>query len=245
MFREGFSVAALAVAGLASTGCGGAPDDDAARLLPASGAPQTAPIDPSAPAEHLYFGVTNRLHVGGDVLADVNLDVGAQVELEAVTTDDSPIRFELWMVHADGHAELVNAFDVESGFVLTNINDQTGDLRYIIHFPAPAVPRDVVVSMTCQRTSGRCTDDMQPGEVCFAGHTCAEGLVCAPGGTACDPIWFGGTCVVPNDDSACAEDGYDPACGCNGVTYANACLATAAGAGTRSSGACPGVKPPS
>ena len=158
---------------------------------------------------------------------------------------DSPIRFELWMVHADGHAELVNAFDVESGFVLTNINDQTGDLRYIIHFPAPAVPRDVVVSMTCQRTSGRCTDDMQPGEVCFAGHTCAEGLVCAPGGTACDPIWFGGTCVVPNDDSACAEDGYDPACGCNGVTYANACLATAAGAGTRSSGACPGVKPPS
>jgi hypothetical protein len=244
MFRKALHVAMVALSGLLGAACGGAPDDDAARLPPASAAPSLTPIDPTAPASPLYFGVTNHLHVAGDLLADVNLEVGAQVELEAVTTDDSPIRFELWVVHTDGHPELLNAFDVESGFVLTTVNDQVGDLRYILHFPAPSSPRDVVVSMTCQRTSGRCSDDLQPGETCLAGHACASGLLCAPSGLQCNATWYGGTCVIPNDDSACVNDAYSPVCGCDGVTYSNACLATASGAGVSANGVCAGVAAP-
>jgi hypothetical protein len=245
MFREGIAVTTLALAGLAVMGCGGAVDDDAARLPPASGSPQTATIDINAPSEHLYFGVTNHLHVAGDVLADVDLNVGANVQLEAATTDGSPIRFELWMVHNDKNVELINAFDVESGFVLTNIDDQTGDVRYFVHFPAPTSARDVVVHMDCMSTNGRCATELQPGETCLPGHACADGLVCAPSDGSCDAMFQGGTCVIPNDDSACANDTLAPACGCDGVTYANGCLAKASGAGVRTSGACGAVTPPS
>ncbi len=244
MFSHGYSVAVLALAGLAATGCGGSPDDNAARLPPASPAPQSVTIDTSAPSEHLYFGVNNRLHVAGDVLADVNLDVGAKVQLEAATSDGSPIRFELWMVHNDKNVELINAFDVESGFVLTNIDDQTGNVKYFVHFPTPTSARDVVLYMDCLRTSGRCATELQPGETCLPGHACADGLLCAPSDGSCDPQFQGGTCVIPNDDSACADDSYAPACGCDGVTYANGCLAKASGSGVRTSGVCPGVKPP-
>jgi hypothetical protein len=243
MIRTGFPVAALTLVGFAAMGCGGAPDDDAARLLPASEITQQSSIDLSAPAQRLYFERTNSLHVQGTVLADVLLDVGAQLQLEVATIDSSPLRFELWLVHADKHLELVNAFDVQSGFVLTNIDDEVGDARYILRFPAPASPRDVRIFLGCQRISGRCTDELQPGETCLAGHVCAEGLTCAPTNGECGSILAYGTCVVPGDVSACDPGAYEATCGCDGVTYPSVCLAQVTGGGVAASGACAGAKP--
>jgi hypothetical protein len=246
MNRGFFLAAALATAGVTALGCGGASDDDATRLLGASPAtPTQAPVSVSSPAEHLYFGVTSHLHVGGDVLAKLNLNAGAVVEMEVATTDSSPLRFELWDAHAHqgSWVELVNAFDVESGFVLTSFT-AASDGTFLVHFPAPSSARDVNVHLDCNRTSGRCTADLQPGERCFEQAACSPGLACAPNDGACDPVWFGGSCVVPGDATACEGLPASPVCGCDRVTYANECLAVASGMGMKTAGACRSTLPP-
>jgi len=248
MNRRFFTVAALALAGSVATGCGGAPDNDATRLPGASPpgqtqAPTQAPVDVNAPAERLYFNVTNELHVGGDVLAELNLNAGAVVEMEVATTDSSPLRFELWQAHAGGWVELLNAFDVESGFVLTSFTAPSDGL-FLVHFPAPSSPRDVNVHLDCDRTTGRCTSDLQPGEVCYEQTACSPGLACAPNDGACNPIWWGGMCVVPGNDTACEGLPPSPVCGCDGVNYANECLAVAAGKGMKTNGACAATPAP-
>ena len=242
MNRWVFPVAGLVLASVAATGCGGVSDDDALRLPGALPNQTATPVAVAAPAQRLYFGMTNHLHVGGDVLGDLNLDAGAVVELEAVTADGSPIRLELWQVHADKRIELLNAFDVESGFVLTRLQAPSDGL-YLVHFPATTSPHDVNVHLDCDRTSGRCSAELQPGERCFETTTCSPGLTCAPNDGACDPIWWGGTCVVPGDTTACDGLPFADVCGCDGVTYGNECLAVASGNGMKTGGAC-GKRPP-
>lgn len=65
---------------------------------------------------------------------------------------------------------------------------------------------------------------------------CAEGLFCQhPESAACGETDRPGTCAVAPD--ACIEI-YQPVCGCDGATYGNACLAAAAEASVRHTGAC-------
>jgi hypothetical protein len=242
-----FPAAALALAGFAAVGCGGTADDDATRLLAASPGSSQSPsqlsLSVDTPAERLYFNVTNHLHVGGDVVTKLDLNAGAVVEMEVATADSSPLRFELWDVHQGGWVELLNAFDVESGFALTTFTAPS-DGVFFLHFPAPSSARDVNVHLDCNRTTGRCTADLEPGERCFTTAACSPGLACAPNDGACDPIWAGGTCVVPGDETACEGLPPAPVCGCDRVTYANECVAVASGNGMKMSGACPSTPPP-
>ena len=237
MNRGTFPVVGLALASVVAMGCGGAPDNDALHAVSSSPQPSTAPIDVSAPAARLYFGLTNHIHVARDVVTNLNLNAGAEVEIEAATADSSPLRFELWQVHADKQVELLNAFDVESGFALTRLSAPSDGL-YLVRFPAPATPRDVNVHLDCDRTTGRCTPEFEPGERCFESSTCSPGLVCAPNDGACDPSWQGGACVLAGDTTACDGLASAPVCGCDGVTYGNECLAVASGKGMKASGAC-------
>jgi hypothetical protein len=245
MKRGTLPVASVALIGLAAMGCGGVSDDDAVRSFGASASQAGASIDVAGPGNHLYFGVTNHLHVAGDLIAKVDLNAGSQVELEVATADSSPLRFELWQVHAGTPAwvELLNAFDTDSGFVLTSFYASSGD-TFVVHFPATSAPRDVNVHMDCDRSVGRCTSELQPGEVCYEAIACSAGLACAPTDGACNPIWWGGTCVVPGDETACAGLPSAPVCGCDGTTYESECLAVASGSGMKASGACRASAPP-
>jgi hypothetical protein len=54
---------------------------------------------------------------------------------------------------------------------------------------------------------------------------CEAGSFCS----ACDDSI--GTCDTPPPQGSCAQQGYEPECDCNGVTYFNGCLRRAAGAG--------------
>jgi hypothetical protein len=66
---------------------------------------------------------------------------------------------------------------------------------------------------------------------------CAEGLFCNyPQSAECGETDRSGTCAVAPE--ACLEI-YQPVCGCDGQTYGNACLASAAEASVRTTGACP------
>jgi hypothetical protein len=237
----------LALIGSLSVACGGAPDDDASRLLAASSTasdqPAQAPVNVSATAPHLYFGVTNHLHLNGDLVARLDLNAGAVVEMEVATTDSSPLKFEIWDAHEGGWTELINAFDEKSGFALTTFT-AASDNTFLVHFPAPASPVDVSAHLDCDRTNGRCTAELEPGEQCFEQSACSPGLACAPNDGACNPIWWGGSCVVPGDDTSCEGLAAAPVCGCDGVTYANECLAVASGKGMKTNGACVPAPPP-
>jgi hypothetical protein len=79
---------------------------------------------------------------------------------------------------------------------------------------------------------------MQPGETCTDAHPCANGLLCIPSDRHCNVEWEGGTCALPAKTVACDREETNPVCGCDGKTYANACLARVSGAGIAHAAEC-------
>ena len=184
----------------------------------------------STPLAPVYFDVTNTVSVSAETFAAFELSAGAAVELEVVTKDGSPLRFELLRLRTDGTSELLNAFHVESGFALTSFV-ATSDGRFVLHFPAVTAPHDVVVHIECKSGGPRCGPAQQPGQPCMVGRDCADGLTCYPVAGACNADLMGGTCVVPIHASACDGHAVVPVCACDGRIYDNACLALAADVG--------------
>src|SRR5260370_28929618 len=119
MNRKVFCAAGSAAAALAVAACGGrvagvpASDGEASTI---------ASLEQGGTMQRAYVGVTNELAIGvARRVATFDLVGGAQVELEVVTRDASPLRFELWQAHVDGTATLRYPVDAASGLALDRI----------------------------------------------------------------------------------------------------------------------------
>ncbi len=89
-------------------------------------------------------------------------------------------------------------------------------------------------------TLGECGPE---GTICggFSGSACAEHEFCnyalEAGGMGCDAVLADGTGVCESKPEACTDE-LAPVCGCDHVTYGNACLAHAKGISVLHSGPC-------
>jgi hypothetical protein len=71
------------------------------------------------------------------------------------------------------------------------------------------------------------------GKACEINADCDADLYCEKVVGECEGV---GTCQDRPRDCAAV---FDPACGCDGVTYSNGCVAAGAGVSLRSQGPCP------
>lgn len=232
MNRRDFYRVSTVLAAVLVAGCGGTADFDASGLRHAS----NVTIGENAALSRLYFDVTNTVSVQEETTGTFDLIAGAQVELEVVTTNGSPLRYELLRIRKDGSTELLNAFHVDSGFSLTTFN-ASSDGEYVVHFPQVDEAQSIVVHMECKGDGKRCAPSMQPGEACMAGHECDDGLLCYPNQGVCHAEWNGGHCVLKQRASACDGE-TESVCGCDGKTYASECLARVSNVGVAKVGAC-------
>lgn len=231
MIRNTFPVLAAALAAAGSVGCGGRTDairatDQAASTLSA--------LEAGAITQRAYVGVTNEYAIGPvPMVAAFDLLGGAQVEMEVMTRDGSPVRFEVWRVRLDGTADLQVPVDSRSGFGLQQV-DADEDGTWLLRFPA-AAEATVRVHMDCIGGVRGCSSAQQPGESCPAGWSCDVGLQCELPIGACGPLAAAGTCAVP--PTACADD-IEVVCACDGRTFPSECSARAAGVPILHAGAC-------
>lgn len=75
--------------------------------------------------------------------------------------------------------------------------------------------------------------ECEPGPACTSNDDCAAGAYCAKATGDCDGA---GTCELRPE--VCTEI-FDPVCGCDSLTYSNACKASSTGVNVDRSGECP------
>jgi hypothetical protein len=223
----------ILAAALAAAGCGGT----SAGIQSLSERTSTmSALAAGATEQRAYLGVDDDMTLGvAPVLATMDLVGGAQIELEVVTPDASPIRFEVWRVRHDGSATLEIPVDAASGFALEQI-DADEDGTWAVRFPGEQ-QGEVIVHMDCIGGMHGCAQTRQPGETCPAGWTCDVGLDCELPVGVCGPLAGVGTCVPT--PTSCAEDS-ESVCGCDGRTYASVCDARVAQVPILQTGACGG-----
>ena len=223
----------LGIAGLVLAGCGGT----TAGISSTSGRVSTmAALQAGASCQPAYLGMDNHVPIGASPsVASLALLGGSQVEVEVVTPDGSPVRFEIWRARVDGPTTLEIPVDASSGFALEEL-DPTEDGTWAIVFP-PAAQGTAIVHMDCIGGLRGCMQRRQPGQTCPPGFACDEGLSCELPIGVCGPLAGTGTCVLRS--AQCLDDATD-VCGCDGRTYASECDARGAGEPILSRGACEG-----
>ncbi len=120
------------------------------------------------------------------------------------------------------------------------------------HLPVVACGTDAhcPTGSRCCALNGRCYEPTEPwrcqlqpdGAIfnCASASECSGGFGGGPGETRCagEGCSAPGVCTSRTSTSSCGGD-VQQVCGCDGVTYVNACWAGAAGARVASQGACP------
>lgn len=222
MNRNTFRVLAAAVAASWAAGCGGttAPVGDAM----SKEASMVSALEAGATTQRAYLGDNTVTLGAAPALASMGLLGGSRLELEVVTPDGAPVRFEVWRARSDGTATLEMPVDAKSGFALQDL-EPVEDGTWLVVFPG-AQRGDVTVHTDCVGGLRGCLQLRQPGETCPPGWACDEGLACELPVGVCGPLAGVGTCVPR--PTYCTEGG-ESVCGCDGRTYASECDARLGG----------------
>ncbi len=93
------------------------------------------------------------------------------------------------------------------------------------------------VSVASEGACNTTIEDAPQETRCMSSEGCGEGLICDRSHqSSCDEAPLSGVCRLPNNGMCTMQ--WEPECGCDGVTYGNACARVMAGAGLAKVGEC-------
>jgi len=181
MYRNTFRALAVTAAAVCAAGCGGT---TAGVGWGSKEASTISALESGATEQRAYVGTDNHVTLGAaPALATMDLLGGSQLQLEVVTPDGSPVKFEVWRARNDGTVTLEMPVDATSGFALEDIAP-VEDGTWVVVF-AGEQRGDVIVHTDCVAGLRGCAQTRQPGETCPPGWACDVGLACNLPGPVC------------------------------------------------------------
>lgn len=194
-------------------------------------------------SDRVYFGVTN-LSISTDAPLSYNhfdLLPRGKVDVTLARADDNRrnVGFKVYRVNPTGTLRLLGQVSgrrsagvhLESDAGGTFVVEATGTI-------GNSGTGNLTLELRCTRRDGLCAPMVQPGGSCGgrrANASCDEGLFCQID-QQCGRADQTGTCTIPS--TICPAVAPRTVCGCDGVDYADACHAHAAGANVDHDGAC-------
>ena len=243
MFR---SLALFALA-CAATACTHDVDADAAAVVVVDGE-DVAAVTYVEPGEvdstRLYLGVHNPASLDEEIpLFYGHFDmlpkgkVNITVSRQDGSVDDA-IGFKVYRVNPRGTLRYLGQVSGD-GSVTVRLESRAGG-TFVVEATSPLNEYGTAqlgIDIVCKRRDGLCAPLGQPGDFCGGrgGHPCDTGLFCQID-VDCGRSDHGGVCAIPSQ--ICPAVACREVCGCDGVTYCDACDAHSVSANVDYAGAC-------
>ena len=192
--------------------------------------------------EHLYLGVDNAAFLTTDApLFYGAFDMLPRGKVDIIVTNvadpEAVVGFKVYRVNPRGTLRYLGQVD-DVGAVGARLQSRAGG-TFVVEATTdvPDTGAALSIRIDCRRRDGGCGPLAQPGALCGTrgAGPCDDGLFCQIE-EGCGRTDGGGTCTIPSQ--ICPAVACREVCGCDAVTYCDACHAHAVGANVDFAGAC-------